>query len=284
MSRNNTYQADLREMKFVLWEQMKFNELLSETSFYDGWDSETCNMVIDQAMKFTVNEIGPIFSATDQEGPIFDPTDGSVTLAPFFKEAYNKALEAGFQSLMVSTESGGQGAPYSLVTTVFEMISGAGPTLFMLLTAGCAAIEIIDNHGSQEQKEMWIPKLASGEWNATMVLSEPDAGSDVGNIRTKAVKQSDGSYLIKGTKIWISQGEHDANENIVHMVLARAEGAPAGTKGLSLFIVPKHRVDKSGNTTSIHNDISCIGIEHKMGIHGSPTCTLNFGENDACQG
>ncbi len=284
MRNDNYYKMDMREMQFVLFEQFKLQDL-SKHDLYEAWDRQTCEMLLDQGLKFAYEKAGPTFGMAEEEPPLFNPEYGSVTINSYFKEAYRVGVdESGWHSIMVPEEYGGEGAPSALCNAVFEFISGASPTLYMFLGGPGVIANLIIEHGTDEQIKFWTPNLISGKWNGTMVLTEPEVGTDVGAIKTKAIKQPDGSYLIKGNKIFISNGEHDVNENIIHLVLARPEGAVQGSKGLSLFMVPKMRLDADGNTSGTSNDVVCGSIEDKMGIHGSPTCTLYFGENDGCQG
>lgn len=284
MRDTNFFKTDLREMKFVLYEQFKMDQLFAYPLFED-WSLDSCNLVLDEALKYSNNIAGPTFGMVEDEPPLFSSADNSVKINEQFKEAYKKGVkESGWHSMIIPTKYGGDGAPYTLTIAAYEIICGASPALMMFLGGPGVIANMIGEHGTPEQKDRWTPKLVSGDWNGTMVLTEPDAGSDVGAIRCKAVKQDDGSYLISGNKIFISNGEHDVNENIVHMVLARIEGDRPGTKGLSLFIVPKIKVGEDGKMTGEANDVICGSIEHKMGLHGSPTCTLYFGENGNCQG
>lgn len=284
MRDTNYFKTDLRELRFVLFEQFKIDELF-ESPHFEDWNSESCNLVLEEALKYCNNIAGPTFGVVDEDPPSFDASNNTVKINPLFKEAYYKGVkESGWHSMLIPTELGGDGAPYALSIIIYEMLCGASPALSMFLGGPGVIANLIGEHGTPEQIKRWNPKLVSGEWNGTMVLTEPDAGSDVGAIRCKAVKQDDGSYLISGNKIFISNGEHDVNENIIHMVLARIEGDRPGTKGLSLFIVPKMKVGENGEMTGEENDVICGSIEHKMGLHGSPTCTLYFGEEGGCQG
>ncbi len=284
MRDTNFFKADLRELKFVMYEQFKMNRLF-ENPYYEDWNEESCNLVLEEANKYCNNIAGPTFGLVEEDPPAFNAGDNTVKINPLFKEAYEKGVkESGWQSMIIPTQYGGDGAPYTLTMAVYEMLCAASPALSMFLGGPGVIANLIGEHGTPEQKKRWNPKLVTGEWNGTMVLTESDAGSDVGAIRCKAVKQDDGSYLISGNKIFISNGEHDVNENIIHMVLARIEGDKPGTKGLSLFIVPKMKVGEDGEMTGEANDVICGSIEHKMGLHGSPTCTLYFGENGGCQG
>ena len=209
--------------------------------------------------------------------------DGVVTMPPGFRAAYKAFIDSGWGGISGPEEYGGQGLPFSLATVVMEDLGTAnmGFSLINMLTPG--AIEALVAHGTDEQRETWLPKLISGEWNGTMNLTEPQAGSDVGALRTTATPAGDGSWRIAGTKIFITFGEHDLTDNIIHLVLARTPGAPPGTRGISLFIVPKFRLDADG-VPSTANDVRCASIEHKLGIHASPTCVMTFGDAGDCHG
>lgn len=227
----------------------------------------------------------PLNRVGDTSNPRWD--DGRVTMPPGFREAYRAFVEGGWGSIDGPTEYGGQGLPFTLATTVIESLGTAdmGFTLINILTPG--AIHALMAYGTDEQKARWLPKLVSGEWNGTMNLTEPAAGSDVGALRTTAEKVTEGPdaglYRIKGQKIFITFGEHDLTDNIVHLVLARTPGAPEGTRGISLFVVPKYRLDADGKPT-LANGVRCASIEHKLGIHASPTCVMIYGEDQDCLG
>lgn len=235
--------------------------------------------------QLAAGEWAPLSRVGDTQGAKW--ADGTVSLPDGYREAYRAFVEQGWNSISGSAEHGGQGLPFTLATCVLETLGAAnmGFTLLPMLTVG--AIEAIDHHGSEEQKATFLGKLISGEWSGTMNLTEPQAGSDVGALRTTATPIGEGEhagkYLIKGTKIFITWGEHDLAENIVHLVLARTPGAPAGTRGISLFLVPKFHVLADGSLGA-RNDVRCASIEHKLGIHASPTCVMVFGDNDACVG
>jgi alkylation response protein AidB-like acyl-CoA dehydrogenase len=230
---------------------------------------------------FAAGEFAPLNRTGDQVGARW--ADGTVTMPPGFKQAYQAYVEGGWGTLAGPVEHGGQGLPFTLATVVMEDLGSANMafSLCMMLTPG--AVESLKHHGSPELQRTWLPKLISGEWNGTMNLTEPQAGSDVGALRTQATPRGDGTYLVKGTKIYITFGEHDLTDNIVHLVLARLPDAPPGTKGISLFLVPKFRLGADGAPTD-PNDVRCVSIEHKLGIHASPTCVLSFGDNDDCVG
>ncbi len=268
----STYQAPLRDMQFVLKELAGIDEVAKLPGYEDAadvWES-----ILDEAGTFATGVLDPLNRVADKEGCTF--VDGKVTTPKGFKEAYKKFADAGWIGLPVPAEFGGQGLPQLLLGPTLEMWNAAnigfanGP----LLNQG--AIEAIELVGSDEQKKKWIPNLVSGKWTGTMNLTEPQAGSDLAQVRTKAVPSGD-HYLLTGEKIFITFGEHDMAENIVHLVLARLPDAPEGVKGISLFIVPKMLVDDNGKITE-PNDVICAGIEHKLGINGNPTCTMKFGE------
>ena len=214
---------------------------------------------------------------------MFASKAGRVQTPPGFKAAWKSLYEAGWKSIAVDAEFGGAGSPHSLQILVEELISGANTAFSMYPGLAHGASEVIESFGTEDQKHLYCTRMYSGQWGGTMCLTEPQAGSDVGAARTTAKKRADGLYDIRGTKIFISGGDHDLTENIVHLVLARVDGAPAGTKGLTLFIVPKVRTSPDG-ALGEPNDVSTGNIEHKMGINGSSTCVLNFGENGKCIG
>jgi alkylation response protein AidB-like acyl-CoA dehydrogenase len=276
----NRYKADLREMRFLLFEQFKLGEVLGQGPF-EAWGTDEVSMVLDEAYKFVCEVLGPLNAVGDREGCRLE--NGSVKTPAGFKEAWDKIYEAGWKTLHVSPEHGGQGAPASLYILVEELLSGANVAFAMYPGLAYGATEVISIFGTPAQREKYLHPMHHGKWGGTMCLTEPQAGSDVGSARTSATKRPDGTYAIRGTKIFISGGDHDLAENIVHLVLARVDGAPPGTKGLSLFIVPKLRIAEDGSSTE-SNDVTVGSIEHKMGINGSCTCVLNFGENDGCIG
>ena len=234
---------------------------------------------------FAQGEWAPLNRLGDTEGARL--ANGKVTLPKGFREAYRHFVEQGWNSISGPEDFGGQGLPFSLATCVLETCGTAnmGFTLLPILTVG--AIEAIHHHGSEAQKALYLPRLVSGEWSGTMNLTEPQAGSDVGALRTTATPIAEGEhagkYRIAGTKIYITFGEHDCADNIVHLVLARTPGAPAGSRGISLFIVPKLHVAADG-TLGRRNDLRCVGIEHKLGINASPTCTMSYGDSNECIG
>jgi alkylation response protein AidB-like acyl-CoA dehydrogenase len=276
----NRYQNDLRELFFVLFEQFRFSEYAGHGP-YEGWDEDTAKAILKETYRFATEVLGPLNSVGDREGCKL--VDGQVTTPPGFKEAWKQLFEAGLKQIAVPREFGGQGAPYSLYALIEEMTAGANHAFNMYPGLAWGAAEVVAEFGTEAQKRLYADRMFNGSWGGTMCLTESHAGSDVGAATTKAVRRPDGTYAISGTKIFISGGDQDLTENIVHLVLARLEGAPPGTKGLSLFIVPKHRVSPDGKLTR-PNDVSVASIEHKMGINGSATCVLNFGEAGECLG
>jgi alkylation response protein AidB-like acyl-CoA dehydrogenase len=267
-----SYRAPLRDMSFVLRELAGIDEIARLPGFEETVD--VLDPVLAEAATFAREVLDPLNASGDRAGCTW--TDGEVTTPPGFKDAYKQFAQAGWIGLPVATEYGGQGLPQVVLGAVLEMWNGAnvgfanGP----LLNQG--AIEAIELVGSAEQKQTYIPRLVSGEWAGTMCLTEPQAGSDLAAVRTKAVPDGD-HYRISGQKIFITFGEHDLTPNIVHLVLARLPDAPEGTKGISMFIVPKMLIRADG-TLGERNDVYCAGIEHKLGLHANPTCTLNYGE------
>ncbi len=241
--------------------------------------------IVEGIGQFAAGEWAPLDKIGDRQGSV--AKDGVVTTPAGFAEAYRSYVEQGWNSISGPTEFGGQGLPFSLAMVVLESLGAANLafTLLPILTVG--AIEALDHHGSAGQKARFLPKLISGEWPGTMNLTEPQAGSDVGALRTAATPitagPDAGKYRIKGTKIFITWGEHELADNIIHLVLARLPGAPAGSRGISLFLVPKYHVGEDGSLGA-RNDLRVVSTEHKLGIHGSPTCVMSFGDNDACIG
>ncbi|MBL8915717.1 MAG: acyl-CoA dehydrogenase [Archangium sp.] len=276
----NRYKADLRELSFVLFEQYDFKSFAGKGP-YENWDEDTAKAIIKEVYRFSTEVLGPLNSSGDREGCKI--VDGRVITPKGFKDAWKKLYEAGLKQVAVPTEFGGQGAPTSLYAIIEELTSGANTAFNMYPGLSWGAAEVIAECGTEAQQKKYCEKMFNGTWGGTMCLTEPHAGSDVGSASSKAVKQADGTYKISGTKIFISGGDHDLTENIVHLVLARVEGAPLGTKGLSLFIVPRIRAKADGSLGEF-NDVNVASIEHKMGINGSATCVLNFGENGGCIG
>lgn len=268
------YKAPLKDIEFVMNEVLDFEQHYANLPGGDEASPDLVNAILVEAAKFSEEVLSPLNQVGDQQG-CTRHEDGSVTTPEGFKEAYNQYVEGGWPSLAHDAEFGGQGLPESLSSIISEMVGTSNWSWGMYpgLSHGC--MNTLTSHGTDEQKQAYLPKLISGEWTGTMCLTEPHAGTDLGLLRTKAEPNEDGSYNITGTKIFISSGEHDMSENIIHIVLARLPGAPAGTKGISLFIVPKFNIDAQSNTLD-QNAVSCGSIEHKMGIHGNSTCVMNF--------
>lgn len=274
-----TYVAPTRDMLFAM------NELvgLAEIAALPGNEEATPDLVeaiLEEAAKFATEVLAPINAQGDRQGCTCK--DGDVTTADGFQAAYRKFVESGWNAMPASPEFGGQGLPSLVSTAVLEMwkASNMAFSLCQMLTLG--AIAALENHGSERDRQLYLPKMVSGEWTGTMNLTESQAGSDLSAVRTKAEPEGD-HYRITGTKIFITWGEHDMAENIIHMVLARLPDAPEGTKGISLFVVPKFLVNADGSLGR-RNDLVCASIEHKMGIHGSPTAVMAFGENEGAIG
>ncbi len=276
----NRYKADLREIQFLLFEQFGLGDLLGKAPF-EEWGTDEVKMVLDECHRFATEVIGPTNAVGDREGCRIE--DGQVIAPRAFEPVWKRLYEAGWRALSVEPEFGGQGAPITLQLVAEEMFSGANAAFMMYPGLTHGAAELIAAFGTAEQRERYAKPMFAGEFGGTMCLTEPQAGSDVGSSITSAKKVSDDVYAISGTKIFISAGDHQFADNIVHLVLARIEGAEAGTKGLSLFIVPKYRLNEDGSPGQ-RNDVAVAAIEHKMGLHGNATCQLQFGENDACHG
>jgi len=276
----NRYKADLREFKFLLFEQFKLDALLGKEPF-TSWGVEEVESSINECYRFVREVTGPLNTIGDVQGCTL--VDGKVKTPDGFKEAWTKLYEAGWKSIGVDPEYGGAGAPHSVRVVIEELICGSNASFSMYAGLSHGAAEVVEAFGTPEQKALYCERLFSGKWAGTMCLTEEQAGSDVGSARSTAKRNADGTYTIAGTKIFISAGDHDLAENVIHLVLARVDGAPAGTKGLTLFIVPKIRVDAAGKLGK-PNDVKVAAIEHKMGINGSSTCVLAFGEDGGCIG
>ncbi|MFT0733242.1 acyl-CoA dehydrogenase C-terminal domain-containing protein [Ralstonia wenshanensis] len=268
------YTAPLRDMQFVLHELLGVEDHLKQMPQHAEIDADTINQVIEEAGKFCSEVIFPLNQSGDREGCTYHG-DGVVTAPKGFKEAYQQYVEAGWPSLGCDPEYGGQGLPILINNALYEMLNSANQAWTMYPGLSHGAYEALHAHGTDELKQRYLPKLVSGVWTGTMCLTEPHCGTDLGILRTKAEPMADGSYAITGTKIFISAGEHDLAENIIHLVLARLPDAPGGTKGISLFVVPKFIPDANGNPGE-RNGVKCGSIEHKMGIHGNATCVINL--------
>jgi acyl-CoA dehydrogenase len=275
-----TYRAPVADIAFALKTAAGFGPALAE-GLYGDLSDDVVDAVLEEAGKFATDILAPLNATGDRHGTRFE--DGAVTTAPGWKDAYRAWAQAGWNGLAAPAQWGGQELPHAVNAACIEMWNsaamafGLGPLLTM------AGIDALAAHGSAELQRTYLPKLVSGEWMGTMQLTEPQAGSDVGALRTRAERAADGSYRITGQKIFITYGEHDLTDNIIHLVLARLPDAPVGTKGISLFLVPKFLLDTDGSLAA-RNDVRAHSIEHKLGIHASPTCTMVFGDNGGATG
>ena len=274
------YRGNERDVKFQLFEWLPIAELLKRERF-SQWDTDSVDMVLNEAHKLAAEVLAPANLDGDRIGARFE--NGQVKLPPSFHPAYQQLAEGGWISCINNPEYGGMGLPHTVGTCINEFFFGANMSLCLtaLLTRGAGYL--VEKFGTDEMRGLFCERMYKGQWSGTMCLTEAQAGSDVGASKCRAVKQPNGRYLISGEKIFITGGDHDAAENIIHAVLARTPDAPAGTKGLSLFLVPKVRVNPDGSLGA-PNDVECSRIEEKLGIHGSPTCVLVFGGNNACEG
>jgi len=269
------YTPPLRDMQFVMHEVLNVTDELKTLPPYADVDADTINAVIEEGGKFASQVIFPINLSGDQEGCTLDKTTHEVTPPKGFKEAYKTYVEGGWPALSCDPAYGGQGLPHLVNQCLYEMMNSGNQAWTMYPGLSHGAYEALHAHGTDEQKKTYLPKLTSGEWTGTMCLTEPHCGTDLGLLRTKAEPVGDGTYKITGAKIFISAGEHDMTENIIHLVLARLPDAPVGSKGISLFVVPKFNVNADGSIGS-RNPIFCTGLEHKMGIHGNATAQLTL--------
>lgn len=271
----SVYSAPLDEMRFALRDIVGFEKIAALPGF-SGADTEIMDPILEEAGKLSRDVLAPLNKIGENERPRLE--NGVVRAAPGFADAYSQFWQGGWNAMPFEEEFGGQNLPMALTTAVWEMwnASNLAFTLCPLLTQ--AGIEALGKHASPEQKEKYLPKLVSGEWTGTMNLTEPQSGTDLGSIRTRSERNGD-HYLLKGQKIYITWGDHDMTDNIVHLVLARSPDGPPGSKGLSLFIVPKFLVNDDGSLGA-RNDVRPVSLEHKLGIHGSPTCVMSYGDND----
>jgi len=268
-----SYTPPLRDMQFVMHEVLNVTESLKQIPRHADTDADTINAVLEEGGKFAANVIFPLNISGDAEGCKLDKTTHEVTAPKGFKEAYAQYVEGGWAALSCDPDYGGQGLPFVVNQCIYEMMNSANQAWTMYPGLSHGAYEALHAHGTDEQKKLYLPKLVSGEWTGTMCLTEPHCGTDLGMLRTKAEPQADGTYKLNGAKIFISAGEHDLAENIVHLVLARLPDAPKGSKGISLFAVPKYNV-KADGSLGTRNGIYCGGLEHKMGIHANSTCQM----------
>lgn len=275
-----SYTAPAKDIQFTLETVCDWSSINALPAFEEA-THDLMTAVIEEAAKLSANVIAPLNRIGDLEGSKL--VDGTVKTPAGFKEAYRQYVDGGWNGLSFNPEWGGQGLPFSLALAVQETWTAANMafSLCPMLTQG--AIEALDHHGSDDLKAIYLEKLVSGEWTGTMNLTEPQAGSDVGALKTRAEPNGDGSWKISGQKIFITWGDHEMTENIVHLVLARTPGAPSGSKGISMFVVPKFLVNEDGSLGK-RNDVKCVSLEHKLGIHASPTCVLQFGDEGGAIG
>ncbi|MBU0514358.1 MAG: acyl-CoA dehydrogenase [Proteobacteria bacterium] len=280
----NHFRRDDRDFKFLLFEHLDVDRLLGYEAYQD-FSTDDFKMIIDEALKVGREVLGPALQDGDREGCTLQ--DGEVKVPASFHDCWRTLAENGWLAPSHSPEFGGQGLPAVMGGIVAEILAGANMAMMCYPGLTVGAAHLIEVHGTDEDRALFVEKMYTGRWAGTMCLTEPDAGSDVGFLRSKAVPDPEAGdpriYKIEGTKQFITAGEHDLTENIIHLYLARIEGAPLGTKGISLFIVPKVWVNPDGSLGE-PNDVSCTGIEHKMGVHGSATCSLSCGENGSCRG
>jgi alkylation response protein AidB-like acyl-CoA dehydrogenase len=276
----STYEAPLKDMQFVICELAGLEQLIALPGWQDN-DAEVVSAILQEASHFASEVLAPLNQVGDQKGVIWK--DRNVITAPGFREAYRNYIETGWNRLGLDPEYGGQAVPSLVGAAVQEMWKSANLAFSACFQLTQGAIEALLLRGSEEQKRHYLPKMVEGRWTGTMNLTEPQAGSDLAAVRTRAVRQPDGTYRIFGQKIFITYGEHDLSENIIHLVLARTPDAPPGVKGISLFIVPKFLVNADG-TLGQRNDAVCLSVEHKLGIHGSPTCVMSYGDEGGAVG
>ncbi|WP_444994248.1 acyl-CoA dehydrogenase C-terminal domain-containing protein [Aliikangiella sp. IMCC44359] len=269
------YSAPINEFQFILHDWLNITQHYQEIGAEDAADRSLINAILTESARFTEEVISPLNYKGDQQGCTI--SDGQVGTPNGFTEAYQQYCESGWASLACSTEYGGQGLPYSLSSALSEMVSSANSAWGMYPGLTHGAISALEHHAGESLKKAFLPKLISGEWTGTMCLTEAHCGSDLGLIKTSAVADKNGDYLISGSKIFISAGEHDMSDNIIHLVLARLKGSPAGTAGISLFLVPKMLKPCPEQLTD--NQVTCSSIEHKMGIKASATCVINFDQS-----
>jgi alkylation response protein AidB-like acyl-CoA dehydrogenase len=267
-----TFKAPVKDIVFG-YEVIDSYNILNKIAAFSDFSADVVIPTMEECAKFSEEVLAPINAIGDQQGATIN--NGVVTMPEEFVDAYKKFSDAGWASISLPEEIGGGGMPITLSGGTLEILSTANLAFGLAPGLSAGAISAINFHGSQEQKDKFLPKLVSGEWTGTMNLSEPQSGSDLGTITTKAEPQEDGTYKITGTKVWITFGEHNMTENIVHLVLAKVPGSPEGTKGISMFIVPKFIVNDDGSLGE-NNNVSCISIEEKLGIHASPTCVMEY--------
>jgi len=272
--------ADRKDQDFVIWDQLNSEEITKHEKFKE-FTKKTCEMIMTEARSLAIKEVLPTMKEGDEIGVHFEK--GEVKVPESYHRAFQLMVDGEWNNLGVEPEMGGQGAPGFLAIAAAEYFMAANWSLSCYATMGNGTADLIQGHGTEEQKQKYIKKLTSAKWGGTMLLTESDAGSDVGALKTTALKNPDGTYSLSGSKVFITNGEHDLVENIIHPVLARIEGDPAGTKGISLFLVPKYFVNDDGSIGE-RNDINCSGVEEKHGIHGSCTASMTLGDKGKCIG
>ena len=275
-----TFRTPVREMRFALEHTAGF-EALSRTGAFPELSDDLVGAILEEMGKYCDNVVAPLNEASDRDGARLE--NGIVRTTPGFRDAYAKYVEGGWNALAFPEAIGGQGLPQALAIALVDGLNGACMSFAIGTTLTTGAVKAIAHAGTEEQKRLYLPNMVSGAWTGTMNLTEPQAGSDLSAIRTKAEPAGNGRYKISGQKIFITYGDHDLTENIVHLVLARLPGAPEGTAGISMFLVPKMHVKPDGSLGA-RNDVRCIKLEEKMGLHGSPTCVMAFGDDGACFG
>ena len=268
------YIPPLRDIQFVIHELLNADKTFATLPAFKDVDKDTINQIMEESGKFASEIAFPLNQVGDKEG-CTRHENGSVTTPAGFKGAYQQYVESGWPSLSCDPQFGGQGLPQLLNSVLYEMLNSANQSWAMYPGLSHGAYECLHAHGTDDQKKIYLEKLVSGHWTGTMCLTEPQCGTDLGILKTKAEPLADGSYSITGTKIFISSGEHDLTDNIIHLVLARLPDSPKGTKGISLFVVPKFLINADGSLGA-NNKVSCGSLEHKMGIHGNATCVMNF--------
>ncbi len=274
---------DSRDVRFVLFELLKLDELSKRIPKYQDFDRDTYDEFLDLAERISVEQIYPASAQGDKDGCKYDPATKQVIIPRCYKEPLDTYYQTGFLGVSAGQEMGGMGMPHVMGFSCTEIMCAGSLPMLMYPGLSHGAMMIVEEYGTEEQKKIYIDKILTGKWGGTMCLTESGAGSDVGALKTKAVRNQDGTFTITGEKIFISSGDNDYYENMVHLVLARIEGDPQGTKGISIFLVPKY-LPKNDGAKGEYNDVACTGIEHKMGIKGSSTCTLAFGDNGKCKG
>jgi 3-(methylthio)propanoyl-CoA dehydrogenase len=276
----SAYEAPLKDMQFVIRELAGFDQLIALPGWQDC-DADVVSAILQEASRFAREVLAPLNRVGDQRGVVWK--DGNVIMAPGFREAYQSYVDTGWNRLGLDPEYGGQAMPSVVGAAVQEMWKSANLAFSACFQLTQGAIEAILLRGTDDQKKRFLPRMVTGRWTGTMNLTEPQAGSDLAAVRTRAVRQADGTYRIFGQKIFITYGDHDLSENIIHLVLARTPDAPAGVKGISLFVVPKFLLNEDG-TPGQRNDALCLSVEHKLGIHGSPTCVMAYGDHGGAVG